>query len=87
MKYIKLRDTLHYILTRYDIYSKADKYRDIYNTFLNYGSILESDTMLSIYNSKLFPEAEHLLKLERNYGWIKLYGKCETLIGCKNKRV
>ena len=37
LKYIKLRDTLDHILTTYDIYTKANKYRPIYDAFLNYG--------------------------------------------------
>jgi hypothetical protein len=48
LKYIKLRDTLTNILTTYDIYMKANKYRDIYNAFLNYGSILKSNSSFII---------------------------------------
>ena len=67
LKYIKLRDTLTNILTTYDIYMKANKYRDIYNAFLNYGSILKSNSLYEIANANLFPEAESLLQLERKY--------------------
>lgn len=67
LKYIKLRDTLHNILTTFDIYVKADKYRPIYNAFQSYGSILKSETMKEIANANLFPDAESLLLLERKY--------------------
>lgn len=67
LKYIKLRDTLNNILTTFDIYSKANKYREIYNAFLNYGSILKSETMREIANANLFPDADSLLLLERKY--------------------
>jgi len=60
LKYIKLRDTLTNILTTYDIYMKANKYRDIYNAFLNYGSILKSNSLYEIANA-------NLLQLERKY--------------------
>ena len=67
LKYIKLRDTLHNILTTFDIYLKAEKYRPIYNAFQSYGSILKSETMKEIANANLFPDAESLLLLERKY--------------------
>lgn len=67
LKYIKLRDTLANILTTFDIYSKANKYREIYNAFLNYGSILKAETMQEIANANLFPDADSLLLLERKY--------------------
>ena len=61
LKYIKLRDTLNSILTTFPIYMKADKYREIYNAFLNFGSILSSRTMKEISNANLFSEADSLL--------------------------
>ena len=67
LKYIKLRDTLAHILGTYDIYLKANKYRDIYNAFLNFGSILKSETMQEISEANLFPDADSLLLLERKY--------------------
>ena len=67
LKYIKLRDTLNSILTTFPIYMKADKYREIYNAFLNFGSILNSRTMKEISNANLFSDADSLLKLERKY--------------------
>lgn len=67
LKYIKLRDTLHNVLTTFDIYLKAEKYRPIYNAFQSYGAILKSETMKEIANANLFPDAESLLLLERKY--------------------
>ena len=67
LKYIKLRNTLKEILTTYDLYSKADKQREIYDSFLKIGSILRVDTMKDIKEMDLFPKAEHLLMLERKY--------------------
>ena len=67
LKYIKLRDTLDHILTTYDIYTKANKYRPIYDAFLNYGSILKCDTMKDIAEQNLFSDADSLLFLERKY--------------------
>ena len=67
LKYIKLRDTLQSILTTFPIYMKADKYREIYNAFLNFGSILNSRTMKEIAHAELFSDADALLMLERKY--------------------
>ena len=67
LKYIKLRSTLKEILTTYDLYSKADKQREIYDSFLKLGSILRIDTMKDIKEMDLFPKAEHLIMLERKY--------------------
>ena len=47
--------------------SKNNKYREIYNAFLNYGSILKAETMQEIANANLFPDADSLLLLERKY--------------------
>lgn len=67
LKYIKLRDNLNTILTTHDIYSKANKYKEIYNAFLNYGSIMKAKTMLEIAEANLFPHGNDLLLLERKY--------------------
>ena len=67
LKYIKLRNTLKEILTTYDLYSKADKQREIYDSFLKLGSILRVDTMKDIKEMDLFPKSEHLIMLERKY--------------------
>jgi hypothetical protein len=67
LKYIKLRDTLSNILTTYDIYMKANKYKEIYTAFMNLGFILQSQTFEEISHSNLFPPAENLLLLERKY--------------------
>ena len=68
LKFIKLRDNLSNILQTYDIYTKANKYRQIYDSFLNFGSILKAETLKEIAEAKLFPDAESLLLLERKYG-------------------
>jgi len=68
VKYIKLRQNLRDILTKFDIYVNANKYRNIYDTFMNLGSILRSETMKDISTSNSFPEADKLLELERKYG-------------------
>jgi hypothetical protein len=67
LKYIKLRDNLSNILQTYDIYTKAAKYKQIYDSFLNFGSILKAETLKEISNANLFPDAESLLLLERKY--------------------
>ena len=67
LKYIKLRETLSNILQTFDIYTKANKYRQIYDAFLDFGSILKAQTLREISNAKLFPDAESLLLLERKY--------------------
>ena len=67
LKYIKLRETLSNILQTFDIYTKANKYRQIYDAFLNFGSILKAQTLKEISEAKLFPDAESLLLLERKY--------------------
>ena len=67
LKYIKLRETLSNILQTFDIYTKANKYRQIYDAFLNFGSILKAQTLKEITEANLFPDAESLLLLERKY--------------------
>ena len=67
LKYIKLRETLSTILQTFDIYTKANKYRQIYDAFLNFGSILKAQTLKEISLANLFPDAESLLLLERKY--------------------
>ena len=67
LKYIKLRDYLSNILQTFDIYTKANKYRKIYDAFLNFGSILKAETLKEIADSNLFPDSESLLLLERKY--------------------
>ena len=67
LKLIKLRNPLNEILQTYDIYSKANKYREIYNAFMNFGFITKSSTFQEISDANLFPIAESLLMLERKY--------------------
>ena len=67
LKYIKLRETLSTILQTFDIYTKANKYRQIFDAFLNFGSILKAQTLKEISQANLFPDAESLLLLERKY--------------------
>jgi hypothetical protein len=67
LKFIKLRNPLVNILQTADIYLKANKYREIFNAFLNLGFILKSPTFESITNAKLFPSFESLSQLERKY--------------------
>ena len=67
MKFIKLRDTLHHILNTYDIYTKAQKYKQIYDAFLNFSSLLNAKTMREISDLNLFVRDEDLLVLERKY--------------------
>ena len=67
LKFIKLRDNLSNILQTFDIYSKANKYRQIYDAFLNFGSILKAETLKEIKEANLFPDSESLLLLERKY--------------------
>jgi hypothetical protein len=69
LKFIKLRSTLNDILTTPDIYLKANKCREIYNCFLNFGFIINNSFELkNIVDNHLFPNADHLLLLERKYG-------------------
>ena len=68
LKYIKLARNLSNILETYEIYEKANRCREIYDAFQNFGSILKAETLKEISLANLFPEAEHLLMLERKYG-------------------
>ena len=68
LKFIKLRKNLREILTHFDIYTNANKYRNIYDTFMNLGAILRSETLRDINNSNNFPDPDKLLELERKYG-------------------
>ena len=68
LKFIKLRKYLRDILTTFEIYMHANKYRNIYDTFMNLGTILRADAMIDISSSNSFPDVEKLLELERKYG-------------------
>ena len=68
MKLIKLQKNLLNILQTYDVYLKATRYREIYDCFQIFGSLLNASTMREISLAGLFPPAEHLLMLERKYG-------------------
>ena len=67
LKFIKLRDTFEEILTTYDIYLKTKRYREIYDAFLNFGSILQSKSLKDITRANLFSNDDDLLFLERKY--------------------
>ena len=67
LKYIRLRKNLNEILTSFDIYMNANKYRNIYDTFMNLGTILRADTLEDIYKSNSFPDADKLIELEEKY--------------------
>ena len=84
LKFIKTRETLEQILTTFDIYLKSINYREIYDTFMNIGSILKAQTLREITNENLFPNAEGLLLLERKYGDIL---KEDDLTGIKKEKI
>ena len=67
LKYIKLQRTLSYILQNYEIYEKAHRCREIYDTFQIFGSLLKAETLREINLAGLFPTADNLLLLERKY--------------------
>lgn len=67
LKFIKLRNPLAHILNTADIYLKANKYREIFNAFMQLGFVLQSPTFESITNANLFPSFESLTQLERKY--------------------
>jgi hypothetical protein len=67
LKFIKLRNPLNQILNTADIYLKANKYREIFNAFMQLGFILQSPTFESITNANLLPSFESLTQLERKY--------------------
>ena len=83
LKFIKLRDTFEEILTTYDIYLKTKRYREIYDAFLNFGSILQSKTLEDITRANLFSNDDDLLFLERKYADILTE---EDLTGIPKKR-
>ena len=66
--YIKLRQSLHSILTTYDLYEKANKFRDMYEAFINVGTILQTETLSEIAEGDHFPKLAGLLRIERKYG-------------------
>ena len=83
LKFIKIRTNLSDILTHFDIYLKANKYKEIFDAFMNLGSILKAETLKDITNANLFPLGESLLLLERKYGDIL---KEEDLTGKKEEK-
>ena len=58
MKFIKLRDSLEHIITSFDIYYKKQKYEDIFETFMQLGSIPKAPDLLFIAHANLFPISE-----------------------------
>ena len=68
LKFIKLSRNLQNILQTYEIYEKAHRCREVYDSFQIFGSLFRAETMEEISLANLFPEAEHLLMLERKYG-------------------
>jgi len=83
LKFIKLRNPLSQILNTADIYLKANKYREIFNAFMQLGFILQSPTFESITNANLFPTFESLEQLERKYADII---NDEDLSGIKSEK-
>ena len=83
LKFIKIRANFSDILTTYDIYLKSNNYREIFDAFMNLGSILKAETMKEIASENLFPNGEGLLLLERKYGDIL---KEEDLTGKKKEK-
>ena len=63
LKFIKIRMNLSDVLTTFDVYLNANKYREIYDAFMNLGSILKAETLKEITNENLFPNGENLLLL------------------------
>ena len=65
LKFIKLSKNLQNILQTYEIYERAHRCKKVYDSFQIFGSLLRAETMEEISSANLFPEAEHLLMLER----------------------
>lgn len=65
MKYIKLRDSLEKIITSFDIYYKKQKYENIFETFMQLGSIPKAPDLNFIAHSDLFPVSEVFLNSSR----------------------
>ena len=80
LKYLKLRKDLKELLESFDIYIQANKYRNIYDTFMNLGTILRAETLEDISNSNSFPDVEKLVELERKFGDVLCH---EDLTGIK----
>lgn len=58
MKFIKLRDSLEDIITSFDIYYKKQKYENIFETFMQLGSIPKAPDLKFIAHANLFPLSE-----------------------------
>ena len=84
LKFIKIRTNLSDVLTTFDVYLNANKYREIYDAFMNLGSILKAETLKEITNENLFPNGESLLLIERKYGDIL---KEEDMTGKKKEKI
>ena len=63
MKFIKLRDPLEQIITSFDIYYKKQKYENIFETFMQLGSIPKAPDLQFISHAELFPLAEVNIKM------------------------
>lgn len=83
LKFIKIRMNLSEILNTFDIYLNSNKYREIFDGFMNLGSILKAETLREITNENLFPNGNSLLLIERKYGDIL---KEEDLTGKKKEK-
>ena len=58
VKFIKLRDTLQQILTTANIYSKANKYQEIFKSFMQLGFIMQANNLQEISDANQFPDSE-----------------------------
>ena len=83
LKYIKLRKSLSDILTTFDIYKQANKYRNVYDTFMNFGTILRAETLEDINNCNAFPDPDKLIELERKFSEIL---NIEDMTGIKKNK-
>lgn len=83
LKYIKLRKSLSDILTTFDIYKQANKYRNVYVTFMNFGTILRAETLEDINNCNAFPDPDKLIELERKFSEIL---NIEDMTGIKKNK-
>ena len=68
IKKIKLRDNLTKIMSEPDIYIRTRVSQEMYDTLQKLGEIRRLDRAQLVREFDLYPDADHLLMLERKYG-------------------
>merc|ERR1712185_556492 len=80
-KLIKLRSTLPQLLNRPDVYQYLRVAEGCRDALLCLGALLRSTTLRYAFKAAAFPDAKHLLQLEKKFGGVQLVVDREGVTG------